>query len=183
MAVFFAGFKYFRWGYRYPEFLRVLKDLFLANPQHTKTLESWRVKDPYCGGFVFQLKNGETTEIKPKFEYHGAKQYYPVIICGLPDGKYRVEGAFDEAGSPYFITVTNGGYNDEEMTIAGAYMWWCVQSSNPTGHTTLHLGDEDYDSYYHEGLCRELYHCHNAVEKVHFNLDTRTVCLKTNMHN
>ena len=56
MVVYFAGFKYFRWGYRYPEFLRVLKDLFLANPQHTKSAESWRVNDPYYGGFLFQLK-------------------------------------------------------------------------------------------------------------------------------
>jgi len=170
---------YFRWNYRYPTFLNVLKDLFHETSVHCKACldefdeELIRVK---------QTIGGHTTQIKPKYEYDNVKQKYPIVICGLPDGKYCVEGAFDEAGSPYFITVTNGGYDDKEMTIAGAYMWWCTQSSNPTGHTTLHLGGDDDYSYYHEGLCGELYHCHNVVEGVEFNLDTRTVCLKTNMH-
>lgn len=182
MVVFYAGFKYFRWGYRYPEFLRVLKDLFHETYVHSKScLDEFGDMEWYDLIVVKQTKNGETTQIKPKYEYHDVEQKYPIVICGIPDGEYRVEGAFDEAGSPYFITVTKGSFDDKEMAIAGAYMWWCTQSNSPTGHTTLHVGCDDDYSYYHEGLCGELYHCHNNVEGVEFNLDTQTVCLETSM--
>ena len=101
------------------------------------------------------------------------------MICDIEDGKYRVERAYDEDGNPYFVSVKHGSFDDREMAMAGAYMWWCVQSQHPTGHTTLYL-DIDEDNYrYHEGHCGELYHVHDSVKEVHFDLDKKTVTLQT----
>ena len=173
---------YFRWGYRYPCFLRLLKSMFSNTNHHCKRfLDEFGDMECYDMIIVYQTKSGETKQIEPKYEYHDVKQLHPTVICGMPDGEYRVEDAFHESGKPYFITVTNGSFDDEEMAIAGAYVCWCRQSNNPTGHTTLHLGGDDDNSYYHEGLCRELYHCHNVVDRVDFNLDSQTVHLNTSM--
>ena len=174
--------RYFRWGYRYPEFLRLLKGMFQHNNIHCKDfLDEFGDMDGYDLLVVYKTKNNKTEAIKPIYEYHDLKQMHPTVICGLPDGKYSVQGAFDEEGNPFFITVEKGSFDDEEMAIAGAYACWCAQSSFPTGHTTLHLSSEDDHSYYHEGLCGEIYHCHNVVDRVEFDLDSRSVSLKTSM--
>lgn len=171
---------YFRWGYRYPCFLKILKDLFQHNSMHCKIFLD-EFGDMHDVINVFGTQNGISKKLELKLEYHDVKQMFPKVMCGLPDGQYRVEGAFHEDGKPYFITVENGGFDDKDMAIAGAYMWWCTQSNNPTGHTTLHLGCGDDYSYYHEGLCGELYHCHNVVDRVEFDLDKKSVTLETIM--
>lgn len=169
---------YFRWAYRYPKFLRILKTCF-TNTSHSKF---WVDEFGSCDWFellrVRKTESGETKQVKVDFNYEETTDY-PTVICGIPDAEYRVENAYDEAGKPYYVSVKKGSFNDREMAIAGAYMWWCTQSNNPTGYTTLHLDCEEDHSHYHKGLCGEIYHVHNTVTDMHFDIEKKTVELTT----
>lgn len=164
---------YYRWGYRYPCFLRSLKNLFMSLQNRHK---EWYREFGDMGNFRVIVNS---KKIEPKYVWKNNQEKYPTIICGIPDGEYLVENAAHENGKAYYITVTEGAFEDKDITMAGAYVCWCVQSNNPTGHTTVHLDTEEDYSRYHEGLCGELYHCHNLVDKVEFNLEKKTVCLET----
>ncbi len=128
---------------------------------------------------VYKIEKGKSQKVKVKYqpvEYHPCTE----VISNIPDGEYQVENAYYEDGNPYYFTLNNGKFSDRDLAIAGAYMWWCVQSINPTGYRTIHL-DADDDFSYHEGVCGELYHVHDTVEEVYFNIDAKTVSLKTCM--
>ncbi len=129
---------------------------------------------------VYETRSGKIKKICVKIE----DEYYnsfSKVVCNLPDGEYEVENAYYEDGSPYFISLKNGRFNSKDMAIAGAYMWWCTQSRNPTGMRTIHLDVcEDHFNYF-EGMCGELYHVHDRVKKVNFNIDKKTVSIETHM--
>lgn len=129
---------------------------------------------------VFKIEKCKSQMVKVKYE---PVEYEPCteVISNIPDGKYQVENAYFENGNPYYFTLINGKFSDRDLAIAGAYMWWCVQSNNPTGVRTIHLDGCDDNFYYHEGVGGELYHVHDTVEEVHFNIDAKTVSLKTCM--
>jgi len=154
--------------------------MFENNSVHSKfMLEEFGDCEWFDLMHVFQIQHGKTTQIKPEYTYED--ENHPIVICKIPDGDYCVEGAFYENGKPCVIKVRNSSFDSKEMAMAGAYLCWCKQSNNPTGHTTLHLDTDEDNSYYHEGLCGELYHCHNCASRIGFNLDKKTVALETAM--
>ena len=176
---FFKKMVFYRWGYRYPNFLRNLKSDFCAVTSHCKFyFDEFNMCEWWDLLSVQRTEKGKTETIKVEFNWDESTDY-PIVICGIPDGNYRVENAYNEDGKPFHVSVKNGSFNDREMAIAGAYMWWCVQSSNPTGHTTVHLDVEEDHSRYYEGLCGELYHGHNTVTDMNFDIEKKSVSLRT----
>tara|TARA_B100000963_G_C22614955_1_gene666829 strand:- start:1441 stop:1950 length:510 start_codon:yes stop_codon:yes gene_type:complete len=163
---------YYGWGIRYPSFLKILKSIFLNTIEYgipgTNMIQ------------VYKIEKGKIKIVKAKYE---PARYEPCteVVSDIPDGEYQVEYAYYENGDPFYFTVNNGKFSDRDLAIAGAYMWWCVQSNNPTGYRTIHLDLDDDDFSYHEGEGGELYHVHDTVEEVYFNLDAKTVSLKTCM--
>ena len=162
---------YYGWGIRYPTFLKVLKSMFINSIELGK---------PRCIE-VFKTCNGKIEHVHVKHEHCNKSEPYSIVVCNLPDGEYQVENAYYENSTPYFITLENGRFNNGDMAIAGAYMWWCTQSNNPTGMRTIHLGVFEDNFAYFEGMCGELYHVHDTVKQVNFNIDKKTVSIETHM--
>jgi len=159
---------YYTWGIRYPRFLKILKSMFLDNidfgqPEYIQ---------------VFKTQKGKTERLETT-HLSTFVEGYTKVSCDLPDGAYQVENAYNEDGNPFFITLKDGSFIDRDVAVAGAYMWWCKQSNNPTGLRTIHLNCFENTYCYHEGMCGELYHVHDAVGVIEFDIDKKKVSLKT----
>lgn len=152
--------------------VEILGERLLTKVSKTQTGKTEKINLKY------KYKSEYPAEYDENFDYE--QNRFPTMICGLPDGDYMVEKAFHADGKPYFVTVINGNYDDKQMAIAGAHMWWCVESQNPTG-------DREFNNYtrysewydFHFGPCDELYTVHDNVTTAEFNLDTKVVTLKT----
>lgn len=161
---------FYGWGYRYPNFLKVLKGLFCS----TVDFETQYLS-------VFITKNGKSEPVFAKHCRHEVLEPYSIVDCSdlIPDGDYLVKNAYFENRKPCFVRVKNGKFRDRDIFVAAAYMWWCVQSGTPTGATTLHLPVFEDPNCYSEGEGGELYHVHDGVKSVFFDTKKKSVTIET----
>jgi hypothetical protein len=188
---------YYRWAIRHECFRKKLIERFTVNSGHSwvclELCEPSKLKERAVRMFttLYKTENNKTEDLDFSWEYPpdqpvvedfvGEVVTFAKIKCGLPDGDYMVERAFHASGKPYFLTVENGTFDDKELAAAGAHMWWCVESQNPTGDRDFSEWALDHYEFYdfHFGGCDECYTVHTEVKSANFNVDKKIVTLET----
>ena len=176
------------WTIRYPHFLERVKKEFLnsknlakkrwqGNDVSSEDPLSWEYQAMNRWEKVYRIEKGETKRMNLSFSYAEGEELHPIVHCGLPDGTYRVLDAYYEDGSPYYLNIVDGSYDNKELALAGAYSNWCRESKKPTGSPYKRQNYGPCVWYY--GSLDECYDVHNYIEKTHFDIDKKTVFVDT----